>query len=127
MLDTDVLIWAARGNASAATAIEKSEVRAVSIVSVMEMLQGARSKADMKTIRAAFRQTGLRVYPLTEAISARAVALIEDHTLSSGLQVCDALIAATAMEEDEALLTGNDKHFRAIPKLSVKAFRPKSE
>lgn len=91
----------------------------------MELLQGARSKAEMKTIRAAFRQTGFVVYPLTEAISARAVALIEDHALLSGLQVCDALIAATAMEQGEELLTGNDKHFRAIAKLTVKAFRAK--
>ena len=35
------------------------------------------------------------------------------------------LFAATAMEEGEELLTGNDKHFRAILKLTVKAFRPK--
>lgn len=123
LFDTDVLIWAARGNASAAAVIERSKSRAVSIVSVMELLQGARSKTEMKAIHGVFRQTGFEVYPLTEAIGARAAALIEDHSLSSGLQVCDALIAATAMEHDEALITGNHKHFRAIPKLSVKVFR----
>jgi predicted nucleic acid-binding protein len=89
----------------------------------MEMLQGARSRAEMKTIRQALRTTGFLVHPLTEAVSASAVGLIEEYALSSGLQVADAFIAATAIAAGETLVTANQKHFRAIRNLAVKNFR----
>jgi len=39
--DTDVLIWASRGNVSAARAIDSAPKRALAIVSLMKLLQGA--------------------------------------------------------------------------------------
>jgi predicted nucleic acid-binding protein len=42
--------------------------------------------------------------------------------LSHGLQVTDALIAATALEHRLALLSGNIKHFALIGGLQIERF-----
>jgi predicted nucleic acid-binding protein len=41
-----------------------------------------------------------------------------------GLQIPDALIAATALERGEALATANARYFRAVAKLQLKVLRP---
>jgi predicted nucleic acid-binding protein len=124
IFDTDVLIWASRGNQRAATAIDSCTDRALAIVSLMELLQGVRSKQESREIRQSLRQLQFRILPLSESIGSAAAALIELHALSAGLQVADALIAATAIESGHPLCTGNAKHFRAIRSLSCVAFRP---
>ena len=55
-------------------------------------------------------------------ISQRAMSLIDIHTLSIGLRLADALIAATALEHQLTLLTGNTKHFIKIDGLNIKGF-----
>jgi len=62
---------------------------------------------------------------LSESIGQRAAALIERHALSDGLQLADALIAATAIEYGEKLATGNARHFRSIRNLELHAFKPR--
>jgi predicted nucleic acid-binding protein len=62
--------------------------------------------------------------PLTEAITRRAVALMESLTLSHGVQKGDALIAAKALEHGLSVLTANTKHFVAVQGLQVEAFAP---
>jgi predicted nucleic acid-binding protein len=124
MFDTDVLVWAARGNARAAKTIDAASDRALSIVSFMELLQGARSKAEARQIRQSLRQLEFLILPLSEAIGAAAAAIIEQHALAHGIQLADALITATAIETDRALCTGDAKHFRPIRALSRVTFRP---
>ena len=34
------------------------------------------------------------------------------------------MISATAIEADEQLITGNDKHYKVIKELSIMRFRP---
>jgi len=60
--------------------------------------------------------------PLTPAITERAISLMEGMVLTDGLQLGDALIAATALEHQLPLLTGNVKHFSAIATLRVERF-----
>jgi predicted nucleic acid-binding protein len=124
IFDTDVLVWAARGNARAARAIDAAPERALSVISLMELLQGARSKTEARQIRRSLSQLRFLILPLSETIGAAAVALIEEHALAHGIQVADALIAATAIEAGDSLCTGNAKHFRSIGALSRVAFRP---
>jgi predicted nucleic acid-binding protein len=50
--------------------------------------------------------------------------LIDEHALSDGVQLADALIAATALEHDLTLLTGNQRHFTAIVQLKIERFNP---
>ena len=122
IFDTDVLIWALRGNDKAADAIEAEDVRAVSVVSRMELFQGARDKREQATIRRFLQE--FETLPLTERIGHRASIYVEEHALKSGLELADALIAATAAERGETLCTGNGHHYRAIAELELRAFRP---
>jgi predicted nucleic acid-binding protein len=124
IFDTDVLIWFFRGDRRAAELIESQASREMSIVSLMELFQGARSRSELNIIRRFVQENAFRVIPLTEPISHLAATLIEEHALSGGLQVADALIAATARETGSVLATANIRHFRAIPGLELKAFRP---
>jgi predicted nucleic acid-binding protein len=127
IFDTDILIWFLRGDGAAARLIESQSDRAASIVSAMELLQGARSRVEIKTIHQFIQQNGIRLIPVNEAISHVALSLIEAHALGGGLRVADALIAATARAAALPLATGNARHFKAIAGLEVKAFRPGAE
>ena len=124
ILDSDVLIWFLRRETTAKHLIDSSENRAISVVSLMELLQGAKSKHEMMLIRSLIADTGFRVLPLEESIGEAALVLIEEHASSNGLQLADALIAATAIKAGEVLATGNVRHFRPIRALHVKPFHP---
>jgi len=124
IFDTDVLIWALRGNTRAAAAVNAADEREVSVVSYMEILQGARDKSEVKAIQGFLTDLHFRMPPLTENIGHRASIYVEEYALSAGMALADALLAATAVEAHARLLTGNDRHFRVIQELDVKAFRP---
>lgn len=62
-------------------------------------------------------------WPISERICQHAIDLLRVYYLSHGLQFLDALIAATAKEENLTLVTGNTKHFLFIPGLTVKSWK----
>ena len=123
IFDSDALIWLGRGDARVRDIFEADAVPALSLITLIELLQGSRSALELATTRSFFRKLDLRLMHITEAIGYRAVALIEKHSPADGLQLGDALIAATALEHDETLVTCNVRHFRAIPGLKIKPFR----
>ena len=51
LFDTDVLIWVLRGNIKAAKIIDGAEAGAVSVVTFMELLQGARGRTEVHAIK----------------------------------------------------------------------------
>ena len=61
---------------------------------------------------------------VTETISNRAVAIMEQQALSVRLDPDDAMIFATALDLDITLCSGNEKHFRQIEGLRTTVFRP---
>lgn len=124
LFDTDVLIWYFRGNPKAATAIDREDVRRLSVASYMELLQGARNKEEQKQIRLTLGTLGFQTIAISENISHRAAIYMEEHSLKVALCPMDALIAATAIESNLPLMTGNRKHFRVIKDLDLKTFRP---
>lgn len=62
------------------------------------------------------------VLPLSEKIGHRAAIYIEDHSASIGIRSSDAIIAATAVENNLPLISGNGKHFKGIRELDFKLF-----
>jgi len=124
LVDTDVLIWNLRGNEKAAELLDNLGGFSLSAVSYMELVQGVRDKSELIALRRALRFWNANVQPLDEQISSRAMFLMESHALSHGLQVADALIAATAISLGSRLLTANDKHYRVIDGLEMEMIRP---
>lgn len=124
IFDTDVMIWYYRGHAKASRAIESAESRAISVVTYMELLQGARDKREHKLIRETLSAFDFKTLPLTENISHRASIYMEEFALSTALCPMDALIAATSLEHNHTLTTGNRKHFSIIKELNAKWFKP---
>ena len=90
----------------------------------MELLQGARDKKEIRTIKAFLSDFSFQVLPLTENIGHRAMIYVEEYGKKSGMYVADALVAATAVENQLTLCTANRKHYQHINDLSVKIFRP---
>ena len=124
IFDTDILVWIQRGNEKAAALVDKSSERFLSILSYMELLQSAENKKQHFVIKEFLKLYGFQMLPLTENIGHRASVYLEEYSLSSGLRAGDAIIAATATENNMVLATGNGKHFKSIKDLTLKIFRP---
>jgi len=123
MYDTDILIWIQRGSRKAARLVGGDPERCLSIQSYMELLQGARDRAEQQTVKDFVHAFDFEVLPLSENIGHRALVYVEEYALSSGMRSADALIAATAVERNLELVSGNTKHFRAVRELRLKSFR----
>ena len=124
IFDTDILIWAERGNERALEVINDSVERAVSIYTYMELLQGARDVSERVKIKSFLTEGAFQILPLTENIGHRALIYVEEYARSSGMRADDAIIAATAIENGFMLVSGNQKHYKPIRELLFKAFRP---
>ena len=124
MYDTDILIWIQRGHAKSARLVEKDRNTSVSVQSYMELLQGARDKAEQQVIKDFVYAFDFAILSLTENIGHRALVYVEEYALAAGMRSADALIAATAVERNLELVTSNTKHFRAVRDLRLRPFRP---
>jgi len=124
LVDTDVLIWHLRGYPQATRRLDELGALTLSAVSYLGVLQGMRNKAELVAVKKMLQHRMATLLPLSEAITQRAIELMESITLSHGLQMGDALIAATALEHGLPVLTANVKHFGAVQGLKVEAFLP---
>jgi len=123
ILDSDVLIDLARGDARAVDLVDglisQGERPAISIITEMELFLGARTKAEQRSVRQLVQR--FEVLPTSEMISVRARNLTVRYARSHGLTIPDAPIAATAIANRALLLTRNVRHFSFIPRLRVRA------
>ena len=124
LFDTDVLIWLEKGSRAAAEAVNREDERRVSILTCMELLQGALDKQHQGAVHSFLKEMDFIVLPLSANIGTRALIYLEEYSPTSGLRAADAIIAATAVENGIPLLTGDAKHFRAIKELQLKIFKP---
>lgn len=121
LIDTTILVGASRKKPDAVnflTAVSAGGPPPVSVVAVMELYVGARDARDLATLQS-FIASYFTVASLTDAASLRALGLVVQFTLSYGLEVPDALIAATALKLGLPIYTLNTKHFQMIPGLTV--------
>jgi predicted nucleic acid-binding protein len=124
IFDTDIFIWIQRGNEKAARLVEREDERLLSIQTYMELLQSAKDRNQHDATKRFLKDFGFRVLPLTDNIGHRAAVYVEEYALSHGVRAGDALIAATAAENNLVLCTGNAKHFKPIKDLQLKIFKP---
>jgi len=120
LLDTNILIEIFKGNLDVIVPVQKNgpENFALSSVTAMELYYGALNKLELQRIKkylAAFH-----CLHISTAISATAMHLVERYSKSHGLQIPDALIAATSIEYECEFLTLNLKDFRFISALKIK-------
>jgi predicted nucleic acid-binding protein len=124
IIDTDVLIWYLRGNKNAQKVINANIPFKISVINYMELLQGLRDKKEYSTLQKYLRNWSIEIIQINENISSRAMFLFEDYCLSHSMELADAVIAATALEYRENLLTANEKHYRFIPNIQMSKFTP---
>ena len=124
IIDTDVLIWYFRGNEKAKTTINNAIPFKISTITIMELMQGAKNKAEQRTIRKQLLIWKAAIIHTSEAISIRATQYVSDFALSHSIGAMDALLAGTAVENGGDLLNANTKHFECIPGLTLKKFIP---
>lgn len=115
LLDTSVLIAVIRRRPEALRWAHRNAERpfAVSAVSVLELHRGVRDGEDLAEAEAAI--DGVQVIGLDGPIGAHAGAIMREYAAKIGLDVPDAIIAATAQIVRLPLLTLNLKHFPMLP------------
>ncbi len=109
-LDADDLLHQAADTAVRAAATE--HVFVVSVVTVAELLSGAKlGHHDERTVRRFFTQTTSSRIPLDEPVAERAAELRAAH---KALKMPDALILATADLHADFVLTGDQRWLNVI-------------
>ena len=124
IFDTDILIWVQRRNRNAAQLIDSQQHRYLSVQTYLELFQCAHDKKQHHLIRQFLADLAFTILPFSENIGHRAMIYVEEYSLSSGMRAGDALIAATAVENNLPLATGNVKHFKVVKDLSLWPFKP---
>ncbi len=118
LIDTDVLIDFLKGREAAAVFLESQVMTMfISSVTVAELYAGVRDGRE-KVILDDFIKT-FTVIPLTIDLAEKGGLLRRDFGKSYEIGLADALIAATAEENDLILVTLNRKHFPMITNLLV--------
>ncbi|MCX7096392.1 MAG: type II toxin-antitoxin system VapC family toxin [Methylococcales bacterium] len=116
LCDTCILIDAANGRSRLLAELHCQNIQLfINPVIELELLQGARNKAELQQLEklvAMFHHLEMPTEVFTVARS-----MIRQYTLSPGLRLADALIAATVLVYGLELLTINQKDFRFIPEL----------
>ena len=123
LIDTDVLIWYLRGNRRAKTALDDLKEFSISCVTYMEIVQGLRNQNELRLWKSYLKERPIRQILIDTEISAKAMYLMEEFSLSHKLRMADALIAATASVYGLDLLTGNAADYKFLPGLSLKIFK----
>ena len=113
--DTDVIIEFLKGKQDLDKKFEEYgyDNLYLSSISIMELYSGAFNKKEIQKINMSLQE--LHILHISEEISAMSVQLIEKYSKSHGLQLPDAIIAASALENEIPLFTFNRKDYRFIP------------
>ena len=122
IIDSDVLIWSLRGNTRARDAIQQEVPFRISVVTFIEIVQGMKNRRELETFLRQIKTWSVTILQIDSGTSERAMTYVEEYFLSHSIGLGDALIAATAYEAGEKLLTANEKHYRQIKGLKLEKF-----
>ncbi len=114
LVDSCIFIDIFRGNRQLYQDLLKHRVFLNSIV-YMELIQGSRDKIELKKINKFLKD--FKTLPITRKISKKSMELMKTYSISHGLLIPDALIAATAIIKNLPLWTFNQRDFQFIDRL----------
>jgi len=114
LVDTSVMIDVLRGDGAAVAFLAACDELHASQISRVEVLTGMRASEKTPTARLLSLFTW---HALDEQIAQVAGQLGRQYRRSSGLDVADLVIAATAVRLDATMATRNTKHFPMWPDL----------
>jgi len=119
LCDTNVIIETLKGDEKTIKIMESIGLEniAISSVTVMELYFGALNKRELNKIKKHLK--ALNIVHFDNDVSELAVSMIESYSKSHGLQIPDAIIAATALSLEIKLFTLNLKDFRYIDGLKL--------
>lgn len=123
VIDTDILIDAARQVNEAVDCLQQIEQRstlAVSVITQMELFVGCRNKAELRDTERFLQR--FQIITLNEQACQMAVDLLRHYRLSHGLAIPDALIVASALVLDCAFITKNQKDYRFVDGLQLLSY-----
>lgn len=114
LVDTNVFSRIFKGDVLVKNYVENLNA-AVDAVIHIECLQGSKSNQEKSRIRKYL--SNFPTFLTTPEVSRRAIELINTYSNSHGLFLADALIAATALENDLTIVTYNVDDFKFIDNL----------
>ncbi len=122
IVDTDIIIKIFRGDKEKRDVLEPiQDELGIFIITAMELMSGAKSKKRefeiSKTVKA------YNLFDLTSNIGTRAFSIIKKYHLHHTVSIADALIAATAIENNLPLYTDNLNDYFFIKELQL--YKPK--
>ena len=117
--DTNIFIEFYKGNSEIIENLHKigNDNIALSSVTAGELIFGAFNKTELRNIQKDINE--LRVLHINEKISRSFIYLMQKYSLSHNLDLPDALIAATAINNDFELYTLNLKDFKYIDNIKL--------
>ena len=115
LLDNNVLTQIFKGNQTVTNFVANLDFGICATVYI-EAVQGSISNRQKRQIKKVLDNVPLLL--ITPEISRRAIKLIDDYSNSYGLLLADALIAASALENNLILITYNIDDFKFIQGLN---------
>ena len=113
LIDTNILIDFLRAREESVNFFNQRESQLlVSAITVAELYSGVRREDELRQIKNLLDI--LHIVPVSASIAKRGGLLKKKFAKSHGLGIADAVIAATALEENAGLITLNLKHFPMI-------------
>jgi predicted nucleic acid-binding protein len=109
LIDTNVFSRIFKGDLQVTQFVESLE-SVIDATIYIECLQGSKSNQEKRVVEKYLRKFSL--LPITPESSVIAIELIRNYSNSHGLLLPDALIAATALENDLTVLTYNIADFQ---------------
>lgn len=122
LVDSTILVDLVRGHKPALDAFESLlHGQSVSFISIYELIIGTHTKLELNKVFKLIKSLNLNKIPPDINICEKAEELLTKYRHSHGLGIQDALIASTALINNEELVTRERKHFQFIPNLKIVA------
>ena len=120
LIDTDILIYTARGIEHAITCLQTLEEHSeltISSITQMEMIVGCQNRSELRALLKFLER--FLIISVSQDISLTAVHLLKTYRLSHELKIADALIASTAIANNIPLISKNQRDYRFIKTLTL--------